>query len=104
MAETFEPGMTVRRVADRHGVRASRVSEWRRLAKEGRLVLPAAEAGGFASLVLCDETASGSPPATTSAAGASSLEIAVGDVAIRVDADTPAERIAEIVRALGARA
>ncbi|MGI3213437.1 IS66-like element accessory protein TnpA [Roseovarius tibetensis] len=102
VAETLEPGATVCGVAARHGLRASRLSEWRRLAKDGKLVLPAAGgSAGFAPLVLCDE----GPGAPSSEARPStdvpSIEIAVGDVMIRLDAGTSAARIAEIVRAVG---
>ena len=102
VAETLEPGATVRGVAARHGLRASRLSEWRRLAKDGKLVLPAADGPpGFAPLVLCDE----GPEAPSSDPGSSTdvplIEIAVGDVMIRLDAGTSAARIAEIVRAVG---
>ena len=101
VAETLEPGATVRGVAERHGLRASRLSEWRRLAKDGKLVLPAAEGpSGFAPLVLCDEgpeAPSSEPRPTTDVP---SIEIAVGDIMIRLDAGTSAARIAEIVRAV----
>jgi len=103
VAETLEPGATVRGVADRYGLRANRISEWRRLAKDGKLVLPAAKGPpGFAPLVLYDER----PGASLSEARSNSgcippIEIAVGDVMIRLDAGTSAARIAEIVRAMG---
>lgn len=103
VAETLEPGATICGVADRYGLRANRISEWRRLAKDGKLILPAAAAPpGFAPLVLCDEE-----PATRSSAdtgGAPLIEIAVGTVVIRLDAGTPTARIAEIVRAVGSPA
>ena len=100
VAETLEPGATVRGVADRYGLRANRLSEWRRLAKDGKLVLPAAEGvHGFAPLVLCDEGAS--PSEAKSTTDEPLIEIAVGDVMIRLDAGTSAARIAEIVRAVG---
>ena len=102
VAETLEPGATVRSVAARHGLRANRLSEWRRLAKDGKLVLPAPEEPrGFAPLVLCDDGHPDASPEATSTAGAPLIEIAVGDVTIRLDAGTSAARIAEIVRAVG---
>jgi len=102
VAETLEPGATVRGVAARHGLRATRLSEWRRLAKDGKLVLPASEGPpGFAPLVLCDDGPPDTPPEATSTAGAPLIEIAVGEVSIRLDAGTSATRIAEIVRAVG---
>ncbi|WP_412509156.1 IS66-like element accessory protein TnpA [Roseovarius sp. SYSU LYC5161] len=102
VAETLEPGATVRGVAGRYGLRANRLSEWRRLAKDGKLVLPAAEGPPvFAPLMLCDDGHPDAPPEATSTAGAPLIEIAVGEVSIRLDAGTSAARIAEIVRAVG---
>ncbi|TQE92996.1 MAG: transposase [Spiribacter salinus] len=102
VAETLEPGATVRGVAERHGLRASRLSEWRRLAKDGKLVLPAAEGPpGFAPLVLCDEGPEAPSSEPRSTKDVPSIEIAVGDIMIRLDAETSAARIAEIVRAVG---
>jgi len=102
VAETLEPGATVRGVAARHGLRANRLSEWRRLAKDGKLVLPASGGPpGFAPLVLCDDGHPDASPEATSTTGAPLIEIAVGEVSIRLDAGTSAARIAEIVRAVG---
>lgn len=104
VAETLEPGVTVHRVAERYGLRANRISEWRRLAKDGKLVLPAVSGPlGFAPLMLCDEGPSGLLPETTPTPGAPSIEIMIGEVSIRLDAGTSAARIAEIVRAVDTR-
>ncbi|UWQ74415.1 transposase [Leisingera sp. M658] len=56
VADTLEPGATVNGVAARYGVLANQLSAWRRLAKQGKLVLPAAELDEpvFAPLVVCD--------------------------------------------------
>ncbi|SHE62699.1 Transposase and inactivated derivatives [Ruegeria intermedia] len=57
VAETLEPGVTVNPVAARYGVCvANHISDWRRLAKDGKLVLLAAtpldEPTVFAPLVM----------------------------------------------------
>ena len=104
VAETLLPGATVNGVAARFDVRPNQLSSWRRMAKDGALVLPAAACTGdaavFAPLVVCDVEAAAPGPERCMADR--DVRIAVGDVAIHLDADTPARRIAEIVRALGA--
>ncbi len=97
VAETLVEGATVRDVAARYDVRANHLSSWRRLAKEGKLVLAALPQPepAFAPMVVEELTD------RTVAAGNATLEIVCGDVVIRLDATTPAARIVEIVRALG---
>ena len=100
--------MTVNAVAARYGLRANHLSEWRGRARDGKLVLPALADDGFcfAPLVLSDGHAA-PVPACPERAGQSeaqllgSIEIAVGQVTIRLDGATTATRIAEIVRAIG---
>ena len=95
VAETLEPGATVRAVARRYDVHETQLSCWRRLAREGGLVLPAAEVA-FAPLVVEAEESS-----VAGAAGAR-LEVVLDRVTVRLDAGTPAGRLAEIVSALNA--
>lgn len=92
VAETLRPGATVNDVATRHGVAANQVSAWRRMARDGRLVLPAPEdAMEFVSLMVAT-------PEPAPAGG--SVEIAVGAVTVRLEPGASAERIASVVRAL----
>lgn len=100
VAETLLPGATVNDVARKYDLRPNHLSSWRRMAKDGDLVLPAPEAeADFAPLVVFDVE----PPPPTEAAEAAhqTIEIMAGLVAVRLDGATPAGRIAEIVRALG---
>ena len=97
VAETLEPGARVTSVARRYDLRPNYLSDWRRMAREGRLVLPAADAGvEFAPLVV---RADGSGVAEASGAR---LEVVMDRVTVRLDAAVPAGRLAEIVSALNA--
>ncbi len=104
VVETLRPGATVNDVATRFGIRPNQLSGWRRLAKDGALILPAEDGGDreavFAPLVVRDAT--GPAPDADNRLAGGGIRIAVSDVVLHLDADTPAGRIAEIVRALGA--
>ena len=99
VAETLEAGATVAGVAQRYDLNPNQISDWRRLARQGRLVLPAANADvAFAPLLVRAES-----PCDPGPAG-ERLEVVLDRVAVRLDAATPAGRIAEIVSALNASA
>ena len=91
VAESLRPGVTVNAVA----------------ARDGKLVLPALVDDGFcfAPLVLSDGPAA-PVPAHPERSGPSEaqplgpIEIAVGQLTIRLDGATTATRVAEIVRAI----
>jgi transposase len=100
VAETLEPGATVSGVAARYEIMPSQLTAWRRLAKEGKLVLPAVEIDDpvLTPLVVCDETAAASEPEPPCAG--TPIRIVRGAVIIELAHDAPAARIAEIVHAL----
>ena len=98
VAETLIEGATVSGVAKRYDLIPSSVSDWRRLARTGKLVLPNLDGMVFVPVQIEDPKAlsavcPSSPPAGT-------LDVMKGDVTIRLAGDTPAVRIAEIVTAL----
>ena len=100
VAETLLPGATVNDVAAKYGLQPNHVSSWRRMAKDGDLVLPVLEEeAAFAPLVFFEDPPS--PPSPEVEASARAIEIAAGDILIKLDGATPAARVAEIVRALG---
>jgi transposase len=94
VAETLVDGATVSEVARRYDMRPNHLSAWRREAKDGRLILPATEEPDFAPLVVTSD------PVPDISSSAATLDLLRGDVVVRLDAATPPERIAEIVRAL----
>ncbi len=102
VAETLEPGATVSGVAARYEIMPSQLTAWRRLAKEGKLVLPAVEIDEpvFAPLVVRDETTTASDPERPRAEAP--VRIVRGSIVIELGQDVPAARIAEIVHALEA--
>lgn len=98
VAETLRPGATVNAVAARHGVAANQVSTWRRMAREGKLVLPAPDdAVEFVSLMVAPPTQAERQSAESDAGR---VEIAVGAVTVRLESDATPDRIAAVVRAL----
>ncbi|WP_336099443.1 IS66-like element accessory protein TnpA [Roseovarius sp. CH_XMU1461] len=101
VADTLEPGATVNAVAARYGVLPNQLSAWRRLAKQGELVLPAAELDEpvFAPLVVCDVPEAPREPDIP--ASEEVIRILSGEVRIELASGTPAAQIAEIVHALG---
>ena len=85
VAETLEAGATVVGVAQRYDLNPNQVSDWRRLARDGRLVLPAADADvAFAPLVVRAEGSCDPGPV------GERLEVVLDKVAVRLDATTPA--------------
>lgn len=91
--ESLEPGARVCDVARRHGMTPQQLSTWRGLARKGKLNIPIPEEDlpAFAALEVVDEV----PPEPEVP-----IKIEVGDVTIRLAANTSATRIAEIVAAL----
>jgi len=92
VAETFVPGVSVKEVARRYDLQPNHLSTWRRLAKDGKLVIPELAEADFAAVVLSDPE--------PLPASATAIEIVIGQVALRLDTQTDAGRIAQIVHAL----
>jgi len=96
VAESFEPGVRVADVARRHGMAAQHLSTWRRLARDGKIVVPVDEPM-FARLEIApqDDAVPDPPPGHF-------VEIDTGGVTVRLPGDCPAARIADVVSALSA--
>ncbi|KKN00724.1 hypothetical protein LCGC14_1134950 [marine sediment metagenome] len=97
VAETLVDGATVNAVARRYGMRPNHLSEWRRMAREGNLVLPNLDGVSFVPVAI-EEPAAALPDVPEIEVGV--IEVLKSNVTIRLAADTPAARIAEIAAAL----
>jgi transposase len=98
VAETLIEGATVNGVAKRYDLIPSSVSDWRRMARMGKLVLPNLDGMDFVPVQIAEPMPLASVPAPP--INLASVELLKGEVTIRLAADTPATRIAEIVAAL----
>lgn len=84
----------VNKVAERHGLKPNHLSTWRTMARQGKLVLPAAEdAVEFAAAIV--EPPVSEPPIKRP----SRPELIVGSVTNRLEEGASAVRIAAVARA-----
>ena len=93
IAESLVPGVTLRSVAERYGLKPDHLSSWRGLARAGKLAVPDFAGASFATVVVADPL----PPMTLDR-----IELVVGGITLRLDAATPPTRIAELAAALRA--
>lgn len=95
VSESLRPGVTVKEVADRYGVRANYLSSWRTLARHGKLVLPAApDEMPFAELVITPSDS------IVPVQGNDRPEICLGPVTVRLEAGASVTRIVAVARGL----
>ena len=95
ISESLVPGVTVRSVAERYGLKPNHLSSWRGLARAGKLVIPDFAGASFATVVVADPLPP-QPPVQDR------IEVVVGGITLRLDAATPPVRIAELAAALQA--
>ena len=100
IAESYAPGARVAEVARAHGTTRGQIYDWRRLARDGLLALPAPLGLGpaFAAVVVEEPSAPAARPARKPC-GAAVVEIVVGDVVIRAPRGAEEEELARAIRA-----
>jgi transposase len=98
VAESLAPGVVISEVARRHELRPQQLFAWRHQARQGRLVLPAEELS-FVPVVRSGADVS---PAEASGTPAATIEVALGDVVVRVPAAVDGRLLAKVLRAVKA--
>ena len=93
ISESLVPGVTVRSVAERYGLKPNHLSSWRGLARAGKLVVPDLVGAHFAQVMVAEAL----PPPVQDR-----IELVVGGMTLRLEASTDARRVAELVAALQA--
>ncbi len=91
VAESFVAGVSVKDVAERHGLRPNHLSSWRGMARRGALVVPDLEGADFVEISRGDDL-----PQTCN----DQIEIVVGTVVLRLPEGMAVSRIATLVSAL----
>ena len=89
VSESLVGGARVSEVARRHGVTAQQLSSWRALARRGELALGSTEAARYATLEVVE-------PSRESAA----VAIEAFGITVRLEGESSARRIAEVVAEL----
>ena len=82
--ESLAPGTVVTQLAQRHGCRPQQIHDWRRLARTGRLTLPAPPGEPVQAFVPLLADNSVAAPAAPSAATGAAIVVEIADAAVRV--------------------
>ena len=87
VAETLVAGVTVSEVPRRHEVEANHLSSWQPMARQDKLVVPEVAGAEFVPPVAMPQTLEPSVATGT-------VDLVIGHVTVRLDAATPAARVA----------
>jgi transposase len=98
--ESFVPGTVVTQLAHRHGCRPQQIHDWRRLARTGKLALPAPAGEAIPAFVplLPDTSASGA--AAPASASEASLVVEFEGATVHVRGRPGAEALLDVFSAL----
>jgi len=102
VVESLRPGTVVTQLAQRHGCRAQQIHDWRRLARTGKLALPAPAAGEAipAFVPLLPDRSAVAPAAPAAALAEVSIMVEIADATVRVSGRPGAETLLDVFCAL----
>jgi transposase len=93
-----EPGVSVSKLAQEHGINVNRLFKWRRDLRAGLLAAPGASEAKLLSVVLTRSDVPALPPPRPRGTG--TIEIAIADAVVRVGADADAALLRLIIQSL----
>ena len=99
-AAACEPGVSVSKLAQEHGINANMLFKWRRDLRAGLLATPAPEAAKLLPVILQRSAVSAAP--TVAASPARTIEIVIADAIVRIGADTDAALLQLVFQSLRA--
>ena len=102
VVESFAPDTVVTQLAQRHGCRAQQIHDWRRLARMGKLALPAPAASETipAFVPLLPDNSALAPAAPAAAGTETSIAVEIADATVRVSGRPGAEALLDVFSAL----
>lgn len=100
VAEAVASGAVIAEVARRHDLAPQHLSNWIRVAKEGRLALPAGDGVAFVPVVASGRAGTGSAGRREAAPA---IEITMGAVVVRVPNGADRGTLEAVLRVLGGR-
>jgi transposase len=95
-----EPGVSVSKLAQEHGINVNMLFKWRRDLRAGLLMAPSTGEAKLLPVVLKRPDVPTLPPARTRGTG--TIEIAIADAVVRVGADADAGLLRLIIQSLRA--
>ena len=98
VAESLQPGARVCDVAAKYGLIARHLSQWRGLARHGKLVLPCADDEPVFVPLMVEPAAVPAPVGTMAEAGV--IKIEISGVVLHVSSECSADRAAALAAAL----
>ena len=100
VVESLAPDTVVTQLAQRHGCRAQQIHDWRRLARTGKLALPAAGEAIPAFVPLLPDRSAPAPAAPLAAVAEACIAVEIADATVRVSGRPSAEALLDVFSAL----
>ena len=100
VVEGLAPDIVVTQLAQRHGCRAQQIHDWRRLARTGKLALPAPAAGETSPAFVPLLPDNSAPAGVAGESAEACIAVDIADATVRVSGRPGAEALLDVFSAL----